>query len=477
MTVADPVALLAERWASTELTPAQRWKQTARPEQLGPIGTLLWFVWLILAGRGWGKTRTGAEWAAAKARRYPGVRIALVAATFADGRDTMVEGESGLLSVIDDAELRGGSQDAAWNRSLGELYLANGSRFKIYSSEKPRQLRGPQHHFAWADEIAQWNDARLGTAKDTTWSNLVIGTRLPRRKGWDEEYRSQIVATTTPRPVALLKTRDEQNPGLLQRTSTAVTAGRTTDNLANLSDTYRQEVVDPLLGTRLGAQELDAVLLEDVEGALFSAEQIEADRVLEGDLPGLDMIVVAVDPSNTAGPTADEAGIVVVARGVDGQGYVLDDRSGRMGPTDWAAAAWEAALEWGAETIVIEEDGAQDNLMSSMKVGWQSVAFRFRRAGAVAPRLERAGTKGQSKRTRAVPVGLLYEQHKVHHIQGRDPDALFGLESEMTTWDGTGDSPNRVDALTWGIRYIFRIGVEHKTITTQPRWQGRRAWR
>ena len=158
-----------------------------------------------MAGRGWGKTRTGAEWIAEKARRYPGARCGLVAQTAADGRDVMVEGESGLLSVLDPAELRGGAIDSAWNRSLGELFLANGSRFKIYSSEKPQKLRGPQHHFVWGDEPTYWYDHAKGTAKDTTFSNMVIGCRLPARPGWDADYRSQVCLTCTPRRTALLK--------------------------------------------------------------------------------------------------------------------------------------------------------------------------------------------------------------------------------------------------------------------------------
>src|SRR5665647_3177721 len=229
----DPAAWVEQ--AST--LPRARWAQTVRPNQLPPAGD--WLTWLILAGRGWGKTRTGAEYTAELARTYPGARIALVAATFADGRDTMVEGESGLLAVLDENELRGGSQDLAWNRSMGELFLANGSRFKDYSSEKPRQLRGPQHHFAWADEAAAWLDAHKGTIKDTTWSNLLFGLRLPAQPGWPAGYRTRVIVTTTPRPLALIKVPDsvlEREPhraGIIQRPSTVTTRGSTRENLAN----------------------------------------------------------------------------------------------------------------------------------------------------------------------------------------------------------------------------------------------------
>ncbi len=231
---------------STEAT----WAEVARPEQLPPLGD--WQTWLILAGRGWGKTRTGTEYIADLARTYPGARIALVAATFADGRDTMVEGESGLLAVLDDSELKGGNQDEAWNRSMGELFMKNGSRFKIYPSERPRQLRGPQHHFAWCDEAAAWLDAAKGTSKDTTWSNLLFGLRLPGQKTWPAGYRTRIVVTTTPRPVPLIKVPDsvaEREPhraGIIQRPSTVTTRGKTSDNLANLSEEFRKEVIDPI---------------------------------------------------------------------------------------------------------------------------------------------------------------------------------------------------------------------------------------
>jgi predicted phage terminase large subunit-like protein len=254
-----------------------RWGAEARPEQIPP--DTAWFIWLILAGRGWGKTRTGAEWCAAMARRYPGCRIAIVAATAADARDTMVEGESGLLSVIADSELRGGSRDTGWNRSLGELFLANGSRFKCFSAEKPGRLRGPQHHFAWADEPAVWADAQLGAKaspeKDTTWSNLQLGLRNKTKPEWPAGYSPRVVATTTPKPVRLLKApqsavnNDPSEAGLMQKPAVHITTGKTDENIANLDEVYIAQVVDPLRGTRLGMQELDAMLLEDDGQAIF----------------------------------------------------------------------------------------------------------------------------------------------------------------------------------------------------------------
>lgn len=468
---ADPWAVAAELWdAGTNLLP---WDKQARPDQLAPDGD--WDVWLILAGRGWGKTKTMMERAAERARRYPGARIALVAATRSDARDTLVEGESGLLSCVEAHELRYGTVDGAWNRSLGELFMANGSRFKCYSSEKPRQLRGPQHHFTYCDEIAQWNDAKFGSTKDTTWSNAVIGTRLPARPGWDDDYKPEIVTATTPKNVALLRSRDPQNPGLLEQEHVAITRGRTSDNLENLSGTYRRQVVDPLLGTRLGTQELDGILLEDVEGALFMTVQIEADRVRWGDVPALAETVVAVDPSTTGGENSDEAGIVAVGRGVDGHGYVLADGTVRGSPLVWAQAAWELAFDVEAEALVVEDNQGGEMCEVTLQAAWPQVSARYVQAGRLRPAIRRIHAVA-SKRARAVPVALLYERHQIHHALSVNTgvNGLLELEMELTGWDGTGDSPNRLDSVTHGIRWLYRIGVKAERLVVPQRWAGGR---
>lgn len=408
------------------------WEELARPEQVPPPGD--WFVWLIMAGRGWGKTRTAAEWAAGKARRYPRCRVALVAATIADARDTMVEGESGLLACLDDAELRGGSRDSAWNRSLGELYLANGSRFKTFSSEKPWRLRGPQFHFAWGDESAFWDDAAKGVAADTTWSNLVIATRLPARAGWDAEYRTQVCVATTPRPVSLLRSRDPDpaRAGLTQRATTVITRGSTSANLANLSEAYKAQVVEPLQGTRLGRQELDAEILEDVEGALWTLAMIDADRAAAH--PDLARVVVAVDPSGGSGPGSDEQGIVVAGLGVDGDVYVLADRSCKLSPHGWASRAVGAFREFTADRIVAERNFGGDMVESTIGQVDAGVPVKVI-------------TASRGKVQRAEPVAAAYEKHRVHHV-----GSFTRLEDQMCTWtpvDGT--SPDRMDALVWAV--------------------------
>ena len=460
----SPFALAAERYAETA---ARRttWADMARPEQLSPphrvtiAGQLvLWFIWLILAGRGFGKTKTGAEWAAEMGRRYPAARIALVAATFADARDTMVEGDAGLLSCLTDDELRGGSVDKAWNRSLGELYLANGTRYKCYSSEKPRKLRGPSNHFGWGDEVAQWTDAKLGVAQDTTWSNLVINVRLPARPEWDAtEFATRIVVTTTPKRVPLLKVppdvlrAEPHRAGLLQQERVVITRGRTDDNLANLSETYLENVVEPLRGTRLGRQELDAEYLEDVEGAFWSSEDLEADRVRPGDMPPLVSIITAVDPATTNKPTSAETGIVTVARGLDDHGYALGDVSGRYSPLDWGVAVWLAALEHGSEAIVVEDNAGGDLVESNLAAAWALVANKYAQAGRLPPPVRRIHAQ-KNKRARAASVAVMSERHVMHHVYGAP---LSLLEDQLTGWDGEGDSPDRLDAYVHGLRWLF----------------------
>lgn len=518
--MAEPTGRLLERfdprvWAETTAKSGRtRWRDCARPEQLPPQGD--WKVWLILAGRGWGKTRTGSETTAEWARTYPGCRIALVARTFADGRDVMVEGVSGLLSVLDPSELRGGSIDSAWNRSLGELYLANGTRFKVYSSEKPDQLRGPANHFAWGDETAMWLDAHKGIGKhtNTTWSNLMLNVREKGREGWPDGYRTRVIVTTTPRPVALLRVAPSElkaNPhtaGITQLPDAAITRGRTQENLSNLADEYRA-LVEDLAGTSLGRQELDAEILDDVEGALLPRALIETLHVTDSDvrIPVLSGIrVIGVDPAVTANEDSDETGITVVARGSDGVIYVLADHSFKGSPTEWTSVVWAAAVYYGAAAVVVEDNQGGDHIENSLLTTWSGFVHSYARSDIDLGRWLGDSTMGGGDSSRGVSVWrselpamppiyrvhpsgpnsgkwlraqttrLLYEKGRVKHVvPGNDPAHFQRLEDALCTWTGQrGEkSPDRIDALVHAIDFLqfpdIRTGSRYKNRSHAPR--------
>jgi phage terminase large subunit-like protein len=271
------------------------WQAIARPEQLPPTGD--WGIWLILAGRGAGKTRAGAEWVRSLAEAATVSRIALVGPTAADVRDTMVEGESGLLAIAPN------SNRPIYEPSKRRLTWSNGVQATLFSSEEPERLRGPQHGAAWCDELCSWRNVR------DAWDNLQFGLRLGKRP--------RQVITTTPKPVKLLKEivkRDGQD--------VVVTRGRTSDNAANLAPSFLSQIVSRYEGTRLGRQELNAEILEDVQGALWTRELIEEGR--RDKSPPMRRIVVAIDPAVSVSESSDETGLIVAGLGEDGHGYVLE---------------------------------------------------------------------------------------------------------------------------------------------------------
>jgi phage terminase large subunit-like protein len=440
--------------------PTMPWWLMSRPEQQEPAGG--WRFWLIMAGRGFGKTRTGAESIVKWARRYPGARIALVAITFGDGRDTMVEGEAGLLSVLRQSELRGGRVESAWNRSLGELFMANGTHFKIYSSEKPRQLRGPQFHFAWGDEPSYWADVGRGTAKDSTFSNLNFAMRLPPRRDWDSAFRPRAVLTCTPRRVPLLKMPDDmvaEQPhlaGLTQRPDVVMTRGSTMDNLHNLDADYKAAVVTPMIGTTLGRQELGGELLEDVEGALWQQSVIDRDRVVTLDAVELHRSVVAMDPSGGAGIGHDEHGIIgmgYAGHRRDPQFYVTHDRSLNGTPTQAARAAISLYYEIGATALVYEKNQGGEWIPTVIESTWQNMRAEGEIDEPMPNLAPVVASKG--KKIRAEPVAALSMQKRLHMV-GPFPV----LEAQLTTWvpDETPDSPDRLDALVWAATYLWEQG-------------------
>ena len=386
------------------------WLEAARATQITPDGA--WKVWLILAGRGWGKTRTGAEDVAWYGQRYPGSRIAVVAPTYADARDTCIEGDSGLRSVLPNGVIE------AWNRSLGELTLVNGTRYKLFGAEEPERLRGPQHHRAWADELAAWR-------RSETWDQLMFGLRL----GTDP----RVVVTTTPKPNALVR-------AISGRDDCHITRGSTFENESNLAASALEDYRRRYEGTRLGRQEIYAELLDDVPGAMWTRAMIDNARVSVDDLPEMARVCVAVDPSGAAGADdegADEIGIVVVGRGVDGRGYVLEDATCRLSPEGWARRAVTAYHRWGADRLVAERNFGGAMVASVIRSVDRSIAFK-----------EVVASRG--KTVRAEPVAALYEQGRVSHA------GLFDeMEAQMMAFTPGGyvgeGSPDRADALVWGV--------------------------
>lgn len=398
-----------------------QWDFWARPNQLEPEGD--WTTWLILAGRGFGKTRTGAEtirdWVCGDTPLSPGrcKHIALVAETASDARDVMVLGPAGLLACHP-KEFR-----PTYVGSRRLVIWPNGAEALLFNAVEPDQLRGPQFDAAWCDELAKWRYAQ------ETWDQLQFGLRLG-------EHPRQIV-TTTPRPIAVVRK-------LVNDPTCKVTRGRTYDNAANLAGPFLKQVEERYGGTRLGRQELEGEVLDDMPGALWNRDIIDNGR--KPAAPELDRIIVAVDPAATSGEEADETGIVAVGVAVDEdgntRGYVLADRSLRGTPDEWAAAAVRLYHELDADRIVAEKNQGGEMVEAIIRTKDRNVPITLVTA-----------TRG--KVVRAEPVSALYEQGRIHHV-GRfdkleDQMCLFTRDAERTP----GNSPDRVDALVWGLSSLF----------------------
>ena len=379
-----------------------------------------WRVWLLMAGRGFGKTRAGAEWICRIASRRPGLRIALVGATMADARGIMVEGVSGLLKV---AGNRG--QRVGWEPSLGRLVWPNGTEASLFSGDNADGLRGPEHDLAWCDELAKWRQA------EAAWDNLQMGLR--------RGTRPRALITTTPRPIELLKRIGADR-------WTVQTNGRTRDNV-NLDETFLDVMMETYAGTRIGRQELDGEFLEDVEGALWPREVIERCRA---PLPeGLDRIVVGVDPPAGAGEGSDACGIVVA--GSCGETlYVLEDASVRgLSPEGWANRVAAAAARWEAGVVVAEANNGGAMVQSVLKAADFALKVRLVHA-----------SKGKS--ARAEPIALKFEAGKAF-FAGEFPE----LEAELGGmiagggYEGPSRSPDRADAMVWAMTVLSetRSGV------------------
>lgn len=387
----------------------------ARGDQWPPPG-LDWLVWFLSGGRGSGKTRTGAEYSLRMSERVG--RMALIAPTGADVRDTMIEGESGLMYV----SMLAGKQ-IKYEPSKRRITFHNGCIATTFSAEEPDRLRGPQHGFAWLDEPAHM------PLIEEVWDNLMFGLRLGDRP--------HVVLTTTPLPTKWVKERAKEPTTRLVRVSTYA-------NIHNLASSYREMVVKRFEGTRKGKQELEGMILADVEGALWSAEILRRDNTMKPE--DMDRIIVAIDPAGTSGKRSDETGIIVA--GVRGEtGFIFEDASGKYTPNAWAKKALDLYDKYDAHGIVAEVNFGADMV--------RTIIERTVKKDDLPPRI--IETRAQkSKKLRADPVVALYEQARVFHTGN-----LADLEDEMLTWvPGKGESPNRVDATVWALTELMKPGGE-----------------
>lgn len=398
---------------------ATGWRWVARPEQLEPGNDngQAWLTWLILAGRGYGKTRTGAETIVNWVVAGQCGRLALVAPTAADARDVMVEGASGIVACS-----RRAGFPALYEPSKRRITWPNGAIATLYSAEEPDRLRGPEHDGAWADELAAWNDPQAA------WDQLQFGLRLGARP--------RTIVTTTPRPIPIIR-------ALIKDPTVHVTRRSTWDNAANLASSFLGAIRRAYEGTRLGRQEIEAEVLDDNPGALWKQARIDALRVASAPME-MRRMAIGVDPAVTSNADSDLTGIV--AAGIapcralpscNGElhGFVFDDASGIYTP-----------LEWAQKTAQLYDSREADRVVAEVNNGGDLVEANLRANGGNQRIPYRAVHASRGKEIRAEPISGLYEQGKVHHVGTHGK-----LEDEMTQWDPLAGmrSPSRMDALVW----------------------------
>jgi phage terminase large subunit-like protein len=403
----DIVSLLSEDDALALL---HDWRNfNARPEQVAPDGE--WDIWAIIAGRGFGKTRAGSEWVREQVKSGR-KRIALIAETQRDLEQVIVEGDSGILAVCPPDER------PTYTKKPVKLLFPNGAVALGYNGTEPDQLRGPQFDAAWCDELAKWRYAR------ETWDQLQFALRL----GDDP----RVLVTTTPRPIELIKSIVSGGEGRVK-----VTSGRTADNFLNLAPAFVDKLTKKYGGTRLGRQELEAEILGDLPGALWSMTTLDTYRKKTAEC---DRIVVAVDPAASNNPDSDEHGIIVAGR--EGQeGRILEDATMQGSPTEWARRTVSLYRSWQADAVVVEVNQGGDMVKHTLLTIDPHVNV-----------IEVRASRG--KHVRAEPIAALYEQGRIAHV-GAFPE----LESQMTQmtihgFEGVG-SPDRVDALVWALSELF----------------------
>jgi phage terminase large subunit-like protein len=433
------------------------WRIWARPNQLPPPGP--WTFWLMCAGRGFGKTRSAAEWVQLKVREAIStktkIRVHLIGATSNDVWNTMLHGESGLCR-IGPPELRPLVNSNRMTLSWGDFVEG-----QYFSSDAPERLRGPQCHIAWLDEIAAFAasaSAEQGKARDnqrSTWENFLYGFRLGEAP--------QAVITTTPRPQAFLR-------ALLKLPGVVVTRGSSYDNRANLAPAFFDTVISPYEGTRLGRQEIDGELLEDLTGSLFRPAwfrnaEVKFDPaqnawIAQDRNVALTRIIVAIDPAVSSHERSNETGIIVAGKGADGCGYILADKSGVFTPDEWARIAVAAYDEFHADRIVAEVNQGGALVEAALRTVRPHISYRAVHAS-------------RGKIARAEPVSALYEQGRVFHRAlpsdesqpaGERRPSMPRLEAQMTLYQAGDPSPDRLDALVWALTHLL--------LTDQPSARG-----
>jgi len=388
------------------------WRYWARANQIAPTNPF-WHIWLVLAGRGFGKTRVGAEWIREQVEGGFKGRIHLIGPTAADVRDVMVEGESGILTI-----------SPPWNKPKYEptkrrLTWPNGAIATTFSAEQPDRLRGPQCGLIWADEVAAWQ------YQQEAWDMAMFGFRKGNPKA---------VVTTTPKPTPMIK-------DMMTTKGVVITKGNSYENRDNLAEVFFDTVIKRYEGTRLGQQEIHAEILEDTPGALWTYDIISENRCTYEDFKKIDLVkvAVAIDPAVTSTTSSNETGIVAGGIDKDGEGYILADRTGKYTPIGWAKKAIELFAHVKGDRILAEVNNGGGMVETTLRSVQPNIPYAKVHAS-------------RGKRTRAEPISALYEQGLVHHV-----GVFPGLEDQMTVWDATdgSDSPDRVDALVWLLTYLM----------------------
>jgi predicted phage terminase large subunit-like protein len=378
------------------------WDWYARDKQRFPNNNIKWTYWLVMAGRGFGKTRVGAEWIReqVKTNKY----CNLMGATKDDAIDIMIEGESGILAICNKYDRP--------TYKKGNLYWPNGAISLIFSAEEPERLRGKQHMKLWADELGAWK-------YQDSWDQAVFGLRLGKNP--------QACITTTPRPTKLIRELQKDK-------GTIITVGTTYDNKSNLAPTFFNSIISKYEGTRLGRQELNAELLDKNENALWNLELLDELRVKE--YTSFSRIIVAIDPATTSNENSDLTGIIVAGKGEDGHYYIIEDLTMLGKPSEWASVAINAYHKHRADRIVAEVNNGGDMIEEVIRNIDNNVSYKKVHA-----------TRG--KIIRAEPISALYEQKKVHHI-----GTFSKLEDQMCNFTGLDTkekSPDRLDAMVWAM--------------------------